>query len=123
MQEKKFYTKDEIVQNLGVQPYIMALWEKQFGIETAINDGQAHYSSDDLAKLRSVKELLYEKGFTIDAAKKYLHENPLLQASSVFAASPLLFESKKNPLPLQSSLFYEQVIALRKQLLVLKAKL
>jgi DNA-binding transcriptional MerR regulator len=113
--EKTTYTKSEIVGLLAVQPYIMALWEKQFGITPLLADGQHLYSEQDAAKLSSIKELLYEKGYSIDAAKQYLQENPHILKTTIIAASPLLFESKKEPMKLPHS-FSRQLIALRDQL-------
>ncbi len=96
-QEKSTYTKAEITQSLGVQDYIITVWEKQFGIQTEFLDGQLLYSSEDLEKLKSIKELLYEKGYTIDAAKQYVRENSHILDTPMIAASPLLFVSKQEP--------------------------
>lgn len=96
MQEQKTYTKAEISQKLGVQSYIVTLWEKQFGIQTTISNGEEHYSELDAARLNSIKELLYEKGYSITAAKQFLQEFPMAHESGIIAASPLLFESSKS---------------------------
>jgi DNA-binding transcriptional MerR regulator len=117
MLEKKTYTKDQAVEKLGVQPYIMALWEKQFGILTVLAEGQPSYYEEDLEKLTSIKELLYEKGFSIDVAKKYLSENPGIKKGAIIAASPLLFESKKER---TSSPLESELKNLRDQLIRLK---
>lgn len=97
MQEQKTYTKTEISQKLGVQSYIITLWEKQFGIETTVLDGQQMYSEQDATQLASIKELLYEKGYSIAAAKQFLQEFPMAHETGIIAASPLLFESSKAP--------------------------
>jgi DNA-binding transcriptional MerR regulator len=117
MQEQKTYTKNEISQKLGVQSYIITLWEKQFGIETTILHGQQMYSEQDEAQLASIKELLYEKGYSIAAAKKFLQEFPMAHETGIIAASPLLFESSKAP---KARIADENVV---QELLIMKDKL
>ncbi len=96
MAQKKF-TKDQIANKIGLQSYILAAWEKQFSIVPLIKNGETLYTRQHLATFRTIKELLYEKGFSMDAAKKYLQDtNADLEGKTLFAASPLLFEPKKE---------------------------
>ncbi len=120
-QEKSTYTKAEITQSLGVQDYIITVWEKQFGIQTESIDGQPLYSSQDLEKLKSIKELLYEKGYTIDAAKQYVQENPSILDTPMIAASPLLFVTKKEPRDtMLNDTLKQQLIEMQQQLIQLR---
>lgn len=114
MLEKNRYTKEEVTQQLGVRAYILALWEKQFGIRTDSQDGTVLYSAEDLRKLQSVKELLYEKGYSIDAAKQYLHSHPLISEHTVVPASPLLFKPQLTNKA--DSQLISQLLQLKKQL-------
>lgn len=96
MSQKKF-TKDQIAHKIGLQAYILAAWEKQFNIVPLSKNGETLYTRQHLATFRSIKELLYEKGFSMDAAKKYLQDNTAhLEGKTLLAASPLLFETKKE---------------------------
>lgn len=117
MTQKETFTKDQIVQEVGIQPYMIAAWEKQFEIAPTLIDGEHRYTTQQLMQLRTIKELLYEKGLSMDAAKKYLHDQPDLEDTTLFAASPLLFQ-KKQPAHKKSS--DEHVMA---QLLSIKDKL
>lgn len=92
--KKKIFTQSQITKKLGLQSYIVLSWEKQFGITPTLKNGDPIYTRHDLAKLRSIKELLYEKGFSIDAAKKYIQDKETIEGATLIAASPLLFESQ-----------------------------
>lgn len=120
-QEKNTFTKAEIAQTLGVQPYIMALWEKQFGIKTTLIQGEYFYLEQDLVKFTSIRALLYEKGYTIDAAKQYLQENPDVLETTMIAASPLIFTSHKEQTEKKrSDVFIQQLISLQQRLIRLR---
>ncbi len=121
MQEQKTYTKAEISQQLGVQPYIITLWEKQFGIQTTVSNGAELYSESDAKQLASIKELLYEKGYSIAAAKAFLQEFPMAHETGIIAASPLLFESNKaQKNPSGDERLIRQLLHLKQKLLKLK---
>ena len=95
--QKKTFTKEQVAHTLKIQPYMVAAWQKLFDITPTKHEGQEVYSQKDLSTLKAVKELLYEKGFSMDAAKKYLHEKPPLKKTTLRAASPLLFGDSTQP--------------------------
>lgn len=114
MNNKQYYTKSEITKELGIQPYIMALWEKQFSIEAFVENGQSLYSATDLQKLRSIKNLIYDKGLTLEAAKKQFMGSGT--EAQTYQAAPLLFETtKKTPMPLT-----QELLAIQHQLIKLR---
>ncbi len=117
--EQKTFTKAEVTHLLGVQPYIIDLWEKHFGITPTLTDDKPFYGAPDLTKLQLIKELLYEKGFTIDTAKQYLKKHPLLQETDIIAAAPLIFKSPKEPKKKNSTLTRELRL-MQKQLIKLR---
>ena len=98
-QKKKKYTKEQIAAKLGIQAYIIDAWEKQFEIEPLTRNGAKIYTRKNLSQFRSIKELLYEKGLALDAAKKYLKDHTELEGTTLLAASPLNFESQQKPEP------------------------
>ena len=52
---------------------MIRFWEKEFNIKSQRSvGGQRFYNEDDLSKFKAVKELLYEKRFTIAGAKQML---------------------------------------------------
>jgi len=107
MSQKKKYSKEQIASKVGVQPYMIATWEKQFEITPIISQGQSIYTKRQLATFRAIKELLYDKGLTPDAAKKQLAQEPLSEESSAEQFSLFFIPTRKTasltvtPEPLQ----------------------
>ena len=94
-QEKEIYSRSDITQQLGIQSYILSLWEKEFAIASiTAADGQLLYTFQGYTQLKRIKELIYEKGYSLDTAKKIIAENRA--ETHVLAASPLHFEPKKE---------------------------
>ncbi len=86
--EIKSSTKQELLKVLAVQPYILALWEKRAAIAPLFSEGEAHYTASDVQKLMTIKEFLYEKGYTLDAALRQMHTNPTSLSASAPSSSP-----------------------------------
>ena len=97
--KKELLTQSQVAQKLGIQTYMLGAWEKKFNIEPTVNNGQKTYTDQDLATFRSVKELLYEKGLSMDAAMKYLHDGSELEGSALQAGSTLHYVAAKPPKP------------------------
>lgn len=91
-QKKKKFTKEQVARKLGIQAYIMDAWEKQFEIQPAIKNGETIYTRKHLTQFKAVKELLYEKGFSMDAVKKHLQDHTNFEDTTLIAASPLKFD-------------------------------
>jgi DNA-binding transcriptional MerR regulator len=74
MTEKEFYSIREVADMLEVQPYILRYWEKEFAVLKPKRNrvGRRYYSRKDIDLIRSIKKILYEKGYTIAGAKKKL---------------------------------------------------
>ncbi len=76
--EKKKIRIGELADHLGVERFVVRFWEKEFGIKAQRSDGgQRFYNERDLKKFETIKELLYEKKFTIAGAKKFLKGQPV----------------------------------------------
>ncbi len=72
MKKKKFRI-GELAKKLGVERFVIRFWEKEFDLSSARSTGgQRFYDTDDLARFTHIKQLLYEKGFTISGAKKQM---------------------------------------------------
>ena len=71
--EKRKFRIGELANHLNVERFVIRFWEKEFNIKSHRSNGrQRFYSEDDLEKFKAVKELLYEKRFTIAGAKQML---------------------------------------------------
>lgn len=86
MKQKKFRI-GELAQKLGVERFVIRFWEKEFNLASARSTGgQRFYDMHDLSMFTHIKQLLYEKGYTISGAKKQLElhntETPITQTTN-----------------------------------------
>ena len=75
----KFYFKiGEVSDIVGVPPYVLRFWETEFKqIKPKRTDaGQRMYRQQDVALVLRIKQLLYERKFTIEGARQHLKRKP-----------------------------------------------
>mgnify|MGYP003338476513 CR=1 FL=1 len=72
---KLFFKIGEVCELLGVEPYVLRFWETEFpGLAPQKSKaGHRVYRRKDVEKIMQVKELLYDRGFTIAGARKQLN--------------------------------------------------
>ncbi len=71
-----FRTIGEVASELGVSPHVLRFWESKF---TQIKPhkrrgGHRYYRPADIEVIKEIKSLLYEKGYTIKGAQKFLKD-------------------------------------------------
>lgn len=73
--DKLYFRIGEVSDLLGVKPYVLRFWEKEFPDVTPKKSGTGHrlYRRKDVELLLRIKQLLYEKRFTIEGAQQALH--------------------------------------------------
>ena len=73
--DRVFYRIREVCEFTGLKPHILRYWEQEFrDIRPAKSSkGQRLYRRSDLDAIFTIKKLLYDKRYTIDGARKYLH--------------------------------------------------
>lgn len=77
MRKRKFRIGD-LAQELKLKKYIIRFWEKEFDLRSDRSEGgQRFYTQDDFELFCTIKDLLYNKGFTIAGAKKQLFRGVL----------------------------------------------
>jgi DNA-binding transcriptional MerR regulator len=76
--DKLFFRIGEVSEMLGVEPYVLRYWESEFpGLAPKkSSSGQRMFRRKDVDLLFNIKHLLYEKKFTIEGARKALHDQP-----------------------------------------------
>ena len=90
----------EVAQLLNIEQSVLRFWESQFEhISPDKHNSRRVYSKQDIEQLTEIHHLLYEKGYTLKGAKKYLSQND------------------KSPLPLDQSEPYLQNILHRLEML------
>lgn len=68
---KKYFKISEVSQIVGVEPYVLRYWEKEFKeIRPYRFSSHRLYKSKDIEIVLEIKRLLYEEGFTVQGAKK-----------------------------------------------------
>jgi DNA-binding transcriptional MerR regulator len=72
--EKDYYSIGEASRITGVKPYILRYWEKEFAFLRPVRRTSGHrkFTRKDLDAIRRLRELLYEKKFTVEGAKALL---------------------------------------------------
>jgi DNA-binding transcriptional MerR regulator len=72
--DKLFFRIGEVSQLIGVEPYVLRYWESEFpGLSPKkSNTGQRMFRRKDVEMLLNIKQLLYDKKFTIEGARKAL---------------------------------------------------
>jgi DNA-binding transcriptional MerR regulator len=78
--ERVFYRIKEVCTLTGLKPHILRYWEQEFRDIRPVKSsrGQRLYRKKDLDVIFAIKKLLYERRFTIEGAKKYLHTQKAL---------------------------------------------
>ncbi|HDD45015.1 MAG TPA: MerR family transcriptional regulator [Candidatus Desulfofervidus auxilii] len=70
---KKYFKISEVSKLVGLEPYILRFWEREFKeIKPIRFSSHRLYTIEDIKILLEIKKLLYEEGFTISGAKKQL---------------------------------------------------
>jgi len=73
IKDKKYFKISEVSKIVGVEPYVLRYWEKEFKeIKPTRFSTQRLYRQEDIETILEIKKLLYEEGFTIFGAKKQL---------------------------------------------------
>jgi len=73
LKNKRYFKISEVSQIVGVEPYILRYWEKEFK-EIRPHRFSSHrlYKPKDVEIVLEIKRLLYEEGFTVQGARKQL---------------------------------------------------
>ena len=82
-----FRTISEVSAALDVPPHVLRFWETKFSNLRPLkrSGGRRYYRPDDINVLMRIRDLLYEDGFTIKGAQRFLKSKEAL-ASTVTVA-------------------------------------
>ncbi|MBA7471249.1 hypothetical protein ES707_06553 [subsurface metagenome] len=75
--DKNFFSIGEASKITGVKSYILRYWESEFKLlrPARRESGHRKYTRKDLEMIGEIKELLYERRFSIAGAKRHLLED------------------------------------------------
>src|SRR5512145_2239144 len=73
---KRYFTIGEVSDLCGVKPHVLRYWEQEFTQLKPVKrrGNRRYYQHHEVLLIRRIRELLYEKGFTISAARNRLDE-------------------------------------------------
>ena len=73
--DKIFFKIGEVCEIAGVEPYVLRFWETEFPNLAPEKSRSGHriYRKKDVEMVLKIKELLYQRGFTIAGARKQLN--------------------------------------------------
>jgi DNA-binding transcriptional MerR regulator len=75
--DKLFFRIGEVCEIVGIEPYVLRFWETEFPnlVPEKSKAGHRVYKKKDVEKVLRIKELLYERGYTIAGARRQLSKN------------------------------------------------
>lgn len=75
--DKLYFRIGEVSELAQTQPYVLRYWETEFPTlkPTKSPSGHRLYRRQDVEMVLEIKRLLYQEGFTIEGARKYLAGN------------------------------------------------
>ncbi len=99
-------------EGLEIEPSVIRFWEKEFDIRPKrSNKGQRYYDEKDLSQFVKIRELLYERRFTIEGARQALGGD-----GQVTTPTPVQRLSAQKQGCLDHSAFLAELTRLRGQL-------
>jgi DNA-binding transcriptional MerR regulator len=70
------YRIGEVSRLTQLKPFVLRYWEEEFPMLAPVKGARGHrvYRQDDVDLIFKIKRLLYDEGFTIAGARRYLRE-------------------------------------------------
>jgi len=95
--QKLYFRIGEVSRLVGVKPYVLRYWETEFPALAPNKSGSGHrfYRRKDVELLLQIKQLLYEKRFTIEGARRHLE----MAAKSGRRERAAVAEGRSHPAP------------------------
>ena len=91
--DKRFFTIGEAAELVGVATSVLRFWEEEFKqLSPGRHGSRRRYEKKDILKAREIRELLYDKGFTLAGAKKFLKKKKADQKAGTAVRRGLLEE-------------------------------
>lgn len=107
--DKALRTIGEVAETLDVATHVLRFWESKFHqIKPQKRRGRRYYRPEDVTIITKIKELLYEKGYTIRGVQKYLLEEAKNKSTDNKVEQEAESISKAAPAPLNPALFNNQ---------------
>ncbi len=108
--DKLYFRIGEVSRLVGVKPHVLRYWESEFSGIAPKKSGTGHrlYRRKDVELLLEIKQLLYDKRYTIEGAKRHLETRAkpvrrerapkLEQQADLFGAPPPALDEVRKEL-------------------------
>jgi DNA-binding transcriptional MerR regulator len=89
--DKLYFTIGEVAKLCEIKPHVLRYWEQEFEqLRPSKRRGnRRYYQRKDVVIVAQIKELLYQKGFTIEGARTQLQQIENDDAIETSSAEPL----------------------------------
>lgn len=117
--DKLYFKIGEVSEITGIKPYVLRYWETEFPLSPKKSrTGQRLYKREDIELVLEISRLLYQEGFTIAGARRYLSSGGSDGKSEGDGESP----AKEAQAP-QKSVDTEALLKIKEHVLLLRGKL
>ena len=90
----EFFTSiNTVSKDLGIPAHTLRYWEKQFpSVVRPMTGagGRRYYRTEMVARLRTIRDLLYSRGMTIAGVKKMIHNGDFAVDESIMPVAPIV---------------------------------
>ena len=71
-----FYSIGEVSEKIGVKPYVLRYWEREFPFLQPVKNKAGHrlYTERDVFIIKKIKEMVHQRGYSISGARKILFD-------------------------------------------------
>jgi len=71
-----FYSIGEVSEKIGVKPYVLRYWEREFPFLQPMKNRAGHrlYTERDVFIVKKIKEMIHQRGYSISGARKVLFD-------------------------------------------------
>jgi DNA-binding transcriptional MerR regulator len=75
-EEVRYFAIGEVARLTELKPFVLRYWEAEFPMLEPVKSPRGHrlYRQEDVDLVLKIKRLLYDEGFTIAGARRYLKE-------------------------------------------------
>ena len=104
--DKLYFRIGDVAKLAGIKPYVLRFWETEFPSLGPKKSGTGHrlYRRKDVQLVFDIKQLLYEKRFTIEGARKHLEARAKVEPLAT-AGGKRAKAAAKKPTKVQAGLF------------------
>jgi DNA-binding transcriptional MerR regulator len=99
--EKSLFRIGEVSRLTATKTFVLRYWETEFPMLEPVKSPSGHrlYRREDIETVFEIKRLLYEEGFTIAGARKYLEGHGEEASSSADGAGAVSHPEARAPAP------------------------